>query len=631
MKTTLLFTPALLALSVAATADSNDLPKLEEMIVVADRAEVPWRSVSQSVTVLNQGDIAALGQLNVADALRFVPGVAVTNQGGAGKSTSVRIRGEEGYRTKLLLDGLELSDVAGTQVLPAFTTTNTPALGQIAVLRGPQGLMYGADAGGVVDMSSRRAADEFETSLSAEYGSFDSGNLVAYAGGKSEQVDFSVSAQHAQTEGFNARSTDLSNEKDGNENTVVHGRGTWALSEALSVDAVLRNQQGSTEFDGCFAGVSTDDCVADSRRTDGLVGLNLAGDSFSHEVDLAYSTHSARSVVAGSVVDSDLDGSTQRAQYLGHLDLGVQHQLTLGTEWRNEDVQNNKTQAQDDRRQSGVFAQYRGTPVASFSYSLGLRYDDNQDFGGFTSYRAGAAYSMDALAEGMVKLKASANSGFRVPSLNEIAYNAGSWGPDLLPDELTEETSEGWEAGVEFLNNNGLWLEAVWFDTEIQNEIYFDLNSFAGYQQGNGLSHSRGLELSGQGQLTDNWRLTAGYTYNPTEMGENRYPGVDKNSPRLRRPMRVYRLGTEFESDSGALTMALNYRYASESYDYDWGTGGQVPLDNYGVLNANVQWNLTDASSVYVRVDNALDREYQEVATYNTARRAIYLGAQLNL
>ncbi|MDU0356022.1 TonB-dependent receptor plug domain-containing protein [Paraglaciecola aquimarina] len=70
------------------------------------------------MSLVTQEDIEARGYANLADVLKTQPAIGVTNSGGAGSSTSLRVRGEEGYRTLVRIDGVDISDPTGTQVQP---------------------------------------------------------------------------------------------------------------------------------------------------------------------------------------------------------------------------------------------------------------------------------------------------------------------------------------------------------------------------------------------------------------------------------------------------------------------------------------------------------------------------------
>ena len=87
----------------------------------------PISTIGSSVSVLTEDDLRNLSLPYIDDALRTLPGVGVTQNGGPGGFSAVRIRGEEGYRTLTLLDGIRIDDPAGTQVATNFA--NLPVSG----------------------------------------------------------------------------------------------------------------------------------------------------------------------------------------------------------------------------------------------------------------------------------------------------------------------------------------------------------------------------------------------------------------------------------------------------------------------------------------------------------------------
>ncbi|MEZ5502923.1 MAG: TonB-dependent receptor plug domain-containing protein [Halioglobus sp.] len=128
--------------------------KLEEIVVTSSRVPMPLREIGTSVSVVTQDDIDQLGFNSLYEILRTQPGVQVSNAGGPGGATSFRIRGEDGYRTMMLLDGIDISDTSSPQVSPRVEQLLSSGVQRVEILRGPQGLMYGADAGGVVNITT---------------------------------------------------------------------------------------------------------------------------------------------------------------------------------------------------------------------------------------------------------------------------------------------------------------------------------------------------------------------------------------------------------------------------------------------------------------------------------------------
>ena len=91
-----------ITLSLAFTASSgsvsaetsNSQRNLETITVVSSRTNVPLKELATSVEIITSEDIAALGNLGLADILRSATSVGVSNSGGQGKNTTLRIRGE---------------------------------------------------------------------------------------------------------------------------------------------------------------------------------------------------------------------------------------------------------------------------------------------------------------------------------------------------------------------------------------------------------------------------------------------------------------------------------------------------------------------------------------------------------
>src|SRR5436309_1145397 len=75
----------------------------EKVVVTANRVPQPQREVASDVTVIDEAEIKHRGATFVIDVLRGQPGVTVTQTGGPGGFAAVRLRGEEGYRTLLLI------------------------------------------------------------------------------------------------------------------------------------------------------------------------------------------------------------------------------------------------------------------------------------------------------------------------------------------------------------------------------------------------------------------------------------------------------------------------------------------------------------------------------------------------
>ncbi|MEQ8955083.1 MAG: TonB-dependent receptor plug domain-containing protein, partial [Gammaproteobacteria bacterium] len=196
---------AMIPLPVAAQEPGTE--NFEEIVITSSRIEQPLREVATSVSVISREDLELKGYPSLADALRTQGSVGVSNQGGTGAVTSLRIRGEEGYRTLVMIDGVDMSDPTGVQVGPLVQNlVNTHDIERVEILRGPQGFLYGADAGGVINVITRSGAEGFSGNASAETGADGTMNLGGNILGGNETMNFSLSVTDTSTDGFNARS-----------------------------------------------------------------------------------------------------------------------------------------------------------------------------------------------------------------------------------------------------------------------------------------------------------------------------------------------------------------------------------------------------------------------------------------
>ncbi len=96
-------------------------------------------------------------EFSVAESLREVPGVRITQLGGPGSQTNIRIRGLRAQDTAVLIDGMRFRDPAAIQAdASAFVAELlTLSISRLEVLRGCGSALYGSNAmGGVVNIVS---------------------------------------------------------------------------------------------------------------------------------------------------------------------------------------------------------------------------------------------------------------------------------------------------------------------------------------------------------------------------------------------------------------------------------------------------------------------------------------------
>lgn len=603
--------------SQSSLAQSNE-SELNEVIVTSSRIATPLRQIGTSVAVLNGDDLNARANDSLLDILRTLPAVAVSNNGGQGQVTTMRIRGEEGYRTLTLLDGMKLSDPSVTQVQPQLEHLLSSGIERVEILRGPQGLSYGADAGGVVNISTRRSSNELRSTVDVLSGALGTRQVNGNVSAGNDRGDFFVSASQLETDGINTRKADtVTADDDGYDNTSLHARIGINARENLRLELVHRDVTGESAYDGCFHPTNfsqVHDCDVDFEQQASRASASYNGASGTHS--LAYAvTATERDYFTLGAPTYDFTGETQRWEYLGTATGFESFNLVYGADLEEENNQG------DTRDQLGYYVEYLSDFSDALFLTAGVRRDESDDFGNHNSYRVSGAYLIGMQNGAELKLRGSLGTGFRAPSPYEAAYNRGaSARPPASLVSLTEETSAGYELGVEYYTPAGLHLEAVYFDQKIEDAIQFDLNAYSGYLQDVGKSTSEGVELSANLPLTVQLTLNSNYTYNKALRPDG--------SRRFLRPQHLGNVGLSWQSADERLHLSGFYRRSQDTVDSLF--GAPVALDDYDVVDLSASFDLSHIFNAYIRIDNATDADYEEVLGYNTAGRSVYVGIRAN-
>src|SRR5206468_599976 len=186
----------------STSADGDQLPEAEPVVVSATRFDIPLDRSPASVSVISSQDIDNKQIERAADALREVPGLAVVQTGTPGQLTSVFMRGLPSQDMQVLLDGIPINQgLAGQFDFANLTTDN---FDRIEIVRGPQSTIYGPRAlAGVVQVFTKQGSGPPGITLSSEGGSYDTFRETLESDGKINIFDYSIGASRLDTD--NAR------------------------------------------------------------------------------------------------------------------------------------------------------------------------------------------------------------------------------------------------------------------------------------------------------------------------------------------------------------------------------------------------------------------------------------------
>jgi len=610
-----------LAVSLAFSPSFVVADQVEETIVVADRVETAIESLAVSVNVMDRELISALGSATLPQLLRSQVGVSTTQTGGIGAVSGIRVRGQDGFRTRVLIDGIDISDPSSPQIAPRMEHIVAGSLERVEVLRGTQGLLWGADAGGVVSLTSRRGGEQTSIDISAERGGygFETESLVASTGTMAFG-ELTAVLNHVGMDGFNALKSDTQlADNDGYDNDSVQLSYTTPEWNGWSATLSARDVDATTDYDGCgrfdenFSFISSNDCSDGYKNeTQGLV-VRHAGDGHSTQFSVSESD-SDRAYFTDGIFQFALKGSNEQMSLSHNRSLSEEMDLTVGLDVDEQSYDDGFGTARS-RDNEAMFVNLRRAGEST-TLSAAVRSDDNEDFGRYTSWRLTAL--TETGLEG-VAFKAAYGTGFRAPSPYEIGSNQSPFAlPAARDNALKEEQSKGWEMGLRGRQNDVAW-ELTYFDQEVSDAIVYSYNPalFAGgYIQVPGTSQFSGVEA------TASWAVGEGVTLEGFVSDLSAEDASGNDLPY--RPETTAQVSARFGGEK--INWLLLARYTGDRSD-----GFGTTLGEYTVMDGSFTYAVTEDLNVSVRAENLTNEGYSDIVGYRSPGRTLYLGLNVSI
>jgi len=607
-----------MALSTTVCAqEKTGVIEMEEVIVTASRLEEPLRYSPDSVTVVTGEEIQKKGKKTVIDVLRAVPGVSIAQYGQFGGGASIYLRGTNNAHTLIMIDGVRVGDPMASDGKMSISDLSTDNIERIEIIRGAQSVLYGSDAiGGVINIITKKGKGKPEFYLSAEGGSFETFRETLGVSGANDKVSYSASVSRLDTKGVSKADEDLGNtEQDYYHNTNISARLDAQISETVRAGFSVRHSESSMDFDGYGPptwGFADADEVQDTDITS--VSTNFDQDIFDwwqHSIKLG-TTETKREYTENGSFDSTYKGTTKLASWQHNFFIKDKDTITAGFDYQEEsgDVQStggNITEKKVDT--NSLFIQNKWTPFKGFSFTLGMRHDDHQTFGGEDTYKGALAYLYE---ETGTKIRTSYGTGFRAPSLYQLYSSYGD--PNLNPEE-----SKGYDVGIDQeLFERKVLLSVTYFQTEIDQLIDWNWTTWKYYNVGK--AKTKGWETSVSFKPLDWLSLDAHYTY--TGAKDETPGGTSQGKYLIYRPKHTGGASLNIRPLE-KLNVNLNTQYVGKRYR---NTSNTAEMPSYILVNLAASYEVTQWLQVFGRVDNLTDQNYQSIYQYGEPGIGIYGG-----
>lgn len=609
-----------------------DLRIPPEILVSASRdGSLERDSFTGSALVITADQLEARQTRDIADVLRDVPGVAVAGVAG---QTQIRLRGSEANHVLVLVDGIEVSDPFAGEF--DIGTLQAEPGARLEVLRGPQSALYGPDAiGGVVAYHSAAGDDLPGLTARLEGGTQGTANGALRYGAFGNGWDAALSAVVVSTDGQpNARPINGGGTRDiGRDSYTLAGKGSVDLADNLTLRAAARfiRTEGRTNDSNFDTTSPTFGFIIDSP------GVTFTNEAFYALVGARFDTldgrwtHDLSAQIADVSRETDSpfgitsasEGDRVKASYVSALRLDG-HTLTFAADYEVEGFRNATPGgfAFNGRReieQIGFVGEYRYSGEA-LDVSAAIRHDFNDLFRDATTFRVGVGYR---LAD-TTRIRAAAGSGVKNPGFFELyGFVDGRF---IGNAALRPEKSTGWEVGIDQQLGDSARVAVTYFDSELDGEIFTTFpppNFIATPANRTTTSQQRGVEVSLNAQLGQQWSLDAAYSYLDAE--EN---GVRE----VRRPRHIGSAALTWTAPSDAASATLVVRHNGRALDDAFTDPSFVPvrvrLDDYTLVNLNARAELTDSLDAFARVENLLGETYEQVFSFVSPGRSAVVGVE---
>jgi len=628
MKRFFLSSAALIALAAPAAAQGS----AETLVVSATRIATPLRELASSVTVITAPQIEARQDRSLPDVLREVPGLSITQTGGAGGQSSVFLRGTNANHTKVLLDGIDLADPSTPSGAADISKLLAGDIAQVEVLRGPQGALYGSDAiGGVINIITKNGEGPLKLSADAEGGSFDTFNQWGSASGSEGAFHYAATLQH-----FHAGATPVTplnllqpGEKrhdDFYDNVTATAKLGYDVAPNFDLGLVGRytNSLGKITGDAfdfntfvSFPSPTQTRIETLQYQSRGTAHLVLWDGRFDQTLGLAYG-HTISATQDPDNGDSRQIGDRLKLDWQGNVGIADGHTLVLGAETARDALHPGLSFGFPSPLSRGIttnagFAEVQSDFGGGFFNSASIRYDDNSRFGDKTTWRVAPAWVI-----GDTKLKASVGTGFKAPALQQLY---GTFGGNV---NLKPETSFGYDLGVEQSFLGGALTGGVaWFRNDVKNLIVS--GPAPAFQLMNiGRARTDGVESTLEWKALETLSLRASYTYTDAL-------DAATHLALLRRPRHKASLGADWQA-TDALSLNATLLYVGPQIDGNRDFSiPRLKMPDYVTLDLAASYRLTETWSVFGRIENATDTNYQSPDGFLRPGIGAYGGIKVNL
>ena len=600
----------------AQNSDANDADKI---VVTATRQAVRVNELISDVLVISREKIEkASPQQSLGEFLAKEGGMSFSSSGKPGADGGVFIRGTNSGHTLVLIDGLRVgSATLGSASLGAIPLSQ---IERIEVLKGAASSLYGADAlGGVIQVFTKKGINspsgtpQFNGEIA--YGTDNTKSLSAGVRGQVDSLHYSLQLGGVKSDSFssikNRQSSIFNEDNDPYKQTNVSANVSLDLAKGHEVGISLLRSNNISHYDSSYYDAFLEEHANYDFQSDTTIesasvfSKNRILDAWTSSLRLGVTVDD--NVNKGSPLRKSDEFKTTQNQFMWQNDIRLPiGSLLLAYENLEQKIEaNTRTPfAETSRRISSLLAGFTGN-LDKHRFQANIRGDNNSQFGRKNTGSLGYGYQITD----DWRIRTAYSTGFKAPTFNDLYYpNSGN--ADLKP-----ETSKNREIGVNY-DTGTAQAALTYYQNEIEDMIQWaPVNGGAWRPQNIAQAKIRGISA------TAKVRLGAFDIYANADWLDPKNEVTGKIAPN--RAKKFGTVGFDYSYgkwQAGAEIASVGMRYNDAN--------NRQELGGYGLLNLRASYKIDQAFSVFAKIDNALNKEYELFRDYQTPKASVFVGVR---
>ncbi len=601
-----------------AQGSQIDNAKLNPLTKTAERTinPVAASSVTSPVKIITSRELQRKGIVTVSDALNRLSEISTVSNG-VGGLTNIRLFGLPAKYTKILIDGINISDPSGFGSVDLSNLDNAP-VDKIEIVEGAQSGLYGSSAAaGVINIITKHGKGKPTVSLSQSIGT-------------KKQIDSTISVQGSRKAFSFAGS--LSQRYIGGLSKGDFWNGSSFQRNGVEKDP-FRNQTGYLNLGYRIDNKNSLKLTLLNIKTisylDEYPYYEYAGKPISHgyHEDIIFNAQKIDFIHQDNPLDFEIsfaNSFTQRhykndpGYYGDSFYKGKRDIVTVKSDYRlnksillsaGADVEASRAKTPEiySRNREAVWIAPSFTKDAFF-VNTALRLDKYKTFGNEFTYKIGTGYNFPT----DTTLKANFGTIFLAPTLYQM-YNTTYGNINLNPERgKTVDITV-----IQKLEENRISLTA--FKSFINDAIDFD---YATYKYFNKNRYTaKGITASGTLNSVNHFIFNLSGTWQNAKEKK----GGSWQADRVRLPRFKANWDISYFPIS-RLSFDLSGVYVGSDKSSKWAKISDKQIGRYSVWNAAVQYKATKNLTLLAKLDNIFDKFYETAEGYQTEPRTATIG-----